>query len=123
MSRSIRLETVSFRQTKGMCGPACLKIVAAYFHIDVSQARLRSACRSSRVSGTTGVNLAKGARTIGLATEIRDHAEFGHVARWLRKGRAGHRRLDEYGEGLFRPIRGRRPLLRRLRTEPQYNCP
>jgi ABC-type bacteriocin/lantibiotic exporter with double-glycine peptidase domain len=86
MSRAIRLETSGFRQTKAMCGPACLKIVAAYFDIDVSQERLRRACRSSPVSGTTGANLVKGARAIGLAAEIRDRAGFDHIARWLGKG-------------------------------------
>ena len=82
----LALETSRFRQSKARCGPASLKIVAGYFQINVSEERAAAMCRTSRVSGTTGRNLASAARKLGLAARIVDGANLRMVAAWLRKG-------------------------------------
>jgi ABC-type bacteriocin/lantibiotic exporter with double-glycine peptidase domain len=69
-----------------MCGPACLKIVFAYFGRHVSEKEIAKACRTSPKSGTTGTNLVKGARRFGFDAELVDHSNFRTIAKWLRRG-------------------------------------
>jgi ABC-type bacteriocin/lantibiotic exporter with double-glycine peptidase domain len=69
-----------------MCGPACLKVIATYFGKSTSTRRIARACRTSRVSGTTGPNLVRGAQALGLAGRIVDGAGFRTIAGWLKRG-------------------------------------
>jgi ABC-type bacteriocin/lantibiotic exporter with double-glycine peptidase domain len=84
---TVSLKTTNFKQSPAMCGPACLKIVASYFGIDIGEQRLIRACRStSEISGTTGRNLVKAARGLGFHAEIIDNADFKTIEQWLRGG-------------------------------------
>jgi ABC-type bacteriocin/lantibiotic exporter with double-glycine peptidase domain len=85
-SATISLKTANFKQSPAMCGPACLKIVASYFGIDIGERRLIRACKSSKISGTTGKNLINGARKFGFHAEIIDNADFKAIGQWLRRG-------------------------------------
>jgi ABC-type bacteriocin/lantibiotic exporter with double-glycine peptidase domain len=85
-NRGIRLETSSFKQRRAMCGPACLKIVLAYFGKRASEKLIASACRSSPLSGTTGTNLVRGAGRFGFDAELVDHSNFRMMKKWLRRG-------------------------------------
>jgi predicted double-glycine peptidase len=76
----------SFKQTRGMCGPACLKMVFAYFGRRVSHKKIAKACRSTLASGTTGANLVRGAKKFGFAGQVSDHSNFRTIAKWLRRG-------------------------------------
>src|SRR4051812_8994795 len=82
----VLLKTTSVEQGQALCGPACLRIVAAYFGRDASEEKLARACRSSPVSGTTGANMLRGALSLGLAGAIIDGARFNTIETWLRKG-------------------------------------
>jgi ABC-type bacteriocin/lantibiotic exporter with double-glycine peptidase domain len=82
----ILLKTSSVKQGRALCGPACLRIVAAYFALDISERKLAKACRSSPISGTTGANMLLGARSLGLASAIIDGANFRMIEAWLRRG-------------------------------------
>jgi ABC-type bacteriocin/lantibiotic exporter with double-glycine peptidase domain len=85
-NRGIRLETSSFKQRRAMCGPACLKIVLAYFGKRVPEKVIADACRSSPLSGTTGTNVVKGAGRFGFHAELVDHSNFRTIEKWLRRG-------------------------------------
>jgi ABC-type bacteriocin/lantibiotic exporter with double-glycine peptidase domain len=93
-TQSIRLKTRNFKQSRAMCGPACLKIVLAYFGVHRSEKTIAKSCRASHVSGTTGTHLVAGAKRFGFHAELLDQSAF---ARWkvAAPGSAGHRRLDE----------------------------
>lgn len=80
------LATKSYRQSKMMCGPASLKIVADYFGIQASEKKLARLCKSNKIIGTTGENLLKGARTIGLHGRIINNSNFDTIQKWLKKG-------------------------------------
>jgi ABC-type bacteriocin/lantibiotic exporter with double-glycine peptidase domain len=69
-----------------MCGPACLKIVFAYFGRQVSEKQIAKACRSTPRSGTTGTNLVKGAKKFGFEAEVFDRSNFRTIEKWLRRG-------------------------------------
>jgi ABC-type bacteriocin/lantibiotic exporter with double-glycine peptidase domain len=85
-STDLALKTRRFRQSEARCGPAALKIVAKYFGIELPEAQLARICRTSSISGTTGINLVTTARKLGLAARIVDGANFKMIEAWLRKG-------------------------------------
>jgi hypothetical protein len=49
---------------------------ASYFSHAATEARLAKLRRSSKVSGTTGANLVRGAQALGLSARIVNHADF-----------------------------------------------
>ena len=69
-----------------MCGPASLRIVFAYFGTATPEKVIARACRSTDAAGTTGANLARGARRLGFAARIVDGADLRMVERWLARG-------------------------------------
>jgi len=79
------LRTKPFKQSKMMCGPASLKIVADYFGIQAGENKLAKLCKSNKIMGTTGENLLRGARAIGLHGSIIDDADFKTIQYWLGK--------------------------------------
>jgi ABC-type bacteriocin/lantibiotic exporter with double-glycine peptidase domain len=96
------LKTKSFKQSKMMCGPACLKIVADYYGIHKSERELSKLCKASKIDGTTGENMLKGARAVGLDGKIQDNANFELIAKWLRKGIPVI--VDWFSPGQSRPV-------------------
>jgi ABC-type bacteriocin/lantibiotic exporter with double-glycine peptidase domain len=82
----LQLRTGNVKQSRAMCGPACLKIEFAHFGRRVSEKEIGKACRSSPQSGTTGTNLVKGAKQFGFSAKIFDRSNFRTIAKWLRRG-------------------------------------
>lgn len=81
------LKTPSSRQKRAYsCGPASLKIVAKYFGVSHSETTLERLCKTSKATGTSGENLLRGARAIGLDGHIIDNASFQTIATWLKRG-------------------------------------
>jgi ABC-type bacteriocin/lantibiotic exporter with double-glycine peptidase domain len=113
-SFEIALETRRFRQTKARCGPAALKIVANYFGMKISEARVAALCRVSGRSGTTGENLVAAAHKLGFAAQITDGADLRTMARWLRRGipvivdwmSIGHRGTARVATGHYSVVSG-----------------
>ena len=85
-SRGVRLDTGNFKQSRAMCGPACLKIVLAYFGKRASEKLIAKACRASRLSGTSGANLVTGAKRFGFRAEVMDHSDLRTIEKCLRRG-------------------------------------
>jgi ATP-binding cassette subfamily B protein len=82
----LQLATGNFKQSRAMCGPACLKIVFAYFGRQIPEKQIAKACRTSSRSGTTGTNLMKGAKQFGFDAKVLDRSNFRTIAKWLRRG-------------------------------------
>jgi predicted double-glycine peptidase len=80
------LRVANFKQSRAMCGPACIKIIMGYFGKRVSEKAIAQTCRSSSSTGTTGANLVKGARKLGFAARIFDNSSFKIMETWLRRG-------------------------------------
>src|SRR3954451_13716999 len=85
-SRPLRLATDNFKQSRAMCGPACLKIVFAYFGKQVSEKQIAKACRSTLRSGTTGPSLVRVAKQFGSDAKVIDRSNFRTIPKWLRRG-------------------------------------
>jgi ABC-type bacteriocin/lantibiotic exporter with double-glycine peptidase domain len=84
--KPIALRTQSFKQSKMMCGPASLKIVANYFGIPATEQKLARACGSNKTIGTTGEGMLRGAEFLGLKAQIIDEASFSIIGKWMRRG-------------------------------------
>ncbi len=83
---TFRLDTPHFKQSKMMCGPASLKIVAQYFGIHKNEREFTRLCKANRIIGTSGKNLVRAAKVLGFTTRVFDDADFGTIERWIRKG-------------------------------------
>jgi ABC-type bacteriocin/lantibiotic exporter with double-glycine peptidase domain len=79
------LRTRSFKQSKMMCGPASLKVVAMYFGIRKSERELARLCKANTTIGTLGKDLAAAARAIGFNATIIDKSDFKTIQYWLNK--------------------------------------
>jgi ABC-type bacteriocin/lantibiotic exporter with double-glycine peptidase domain len=82
----LELQTQHVAQSTAMCGPACLRIVCAYFGLNISESKAARLCRTSLATGTTGRNLVRAARELGFGAKIVDQARFAEIERWLRRG-------------------------------------
>jgi ABC-type bacteriocin/lantibiotic exporter with double-glycine peptidase domain len=83
---AISLPVRPFKQSRALCGPACLKMILAYFGHRVSEKSIAKLCRTSTVTGTTGANLVRAAHRLGLVARIVDRANFATIERWLARG-------------------------------------
>jgi ABC-type bacteriocin/lantibiotic exporter with double-glycine peptidase domain len=83
---AIALDIGGFKQSKARCGPACLKIVLGYFGKRVSEKAIARLCRTSVRTGTTGSNLVRGAKRLGLVATVVDRASFSTIEKWLARG-------------------------------------
>lgn len=69
----------------GMCGPASLKMVLAYYGVDKSEAELSILCGTDPDLGTTDEGLKQAAESLGFAIEIHNNATFDDIQAWLDK--------------------------------------
>lgn len=70
----------------GMCGPASLKMVLAYYGIERSEAELVTLCGTDPVRGTTAEEIARAAKSLGCTVEIHDQSSFEDIRAWLDRG-------------------------------------
>lgn len=86
MRTNLRLDTRHVKQSRMMCGPASLKIVAEYFGIKKSEHELALLCKTNTRIGTSGKNLVAAAKKLGFETKIFDDSVFSMIEHWLRRG-------------------------------------
>jgi ABC-type bacteriocin/lantibiotic exporter with double-glycine peptidase domain len=80
------VDTSNFKQSRAMCGPACMKIVLSYFGVHVSEKQMAKVSRASPMSWTKGTNLVTAANRFGFRGEIIDNCNFRIIEKWLRLG-------------------------------------
>jgi predicted double-glycine peptidase len=72
-----------FRQSKGYCGPACLKMVLEYFGVNKTEKELAEIAGSNREHGTRAKGLAKAAKKFGFKTIIKDFADISDLRQYV----------------------------------------
>ena len=70
----------------GVCGPASLKIVLAYYGVEKTEDELAERTHCSAERGTTAEELARVARELGFDVTTQNGATFADLANWLLKG-------------------------------------
>lgn len=81
------LPVQSFQETlyAGMCGPASLKMILAYYGVDRSEAELATLCGTDSDLGTSGEDIKKAAESLGFTVEIHNNSTFEDIQVWLDK--------------------------------------
>ena len=77
------LRVPAFRQTTGYCGPACLKMILAYYGHTKSEAALAKLAHSTHEFGTPGERLVEVASMLGYQTVLKDNVTLSDLRRWV----------------------------------------
>ncbi len=70
----------------GMCGPASLKIVLAYYGVHKDELELAQSCGTDVEFGTSDEDIKRVAQALGFKVEIQNESSFVDIERWLKKG-------------------------------------
>jgi ABC-type bacteriocin/lantibiotic exporter with double-glycine peptidase domain len=79
------LPVISFRQTPGYCGPACMVMIFDYYGIKITEKKLATLTHASRSTGTTAENMIQVAKDYGFKTQLKDTADFKDIKHFLNK--------------------------------------
>lgn len=69
----------------GMCGPASLKMVLAYYGVEKTESELAQLCNTDPDLGTTDEGIKKAAEQLGFTAEIHNNSSFDDIQMWLDK--------------------------------------
>jgi predicted double-glycine peptidase len=69
----------------GMCGPASLKMILAYYGVDHSESDLAALCGTDSELGTSDEGIKKAAEALGFTVEIHNNSTFEDIQLWLDK--------------------------------------
>jgi ABC-type bacteriocin/lantibiotic exporter with double-glycine peptidase domain len=70
------LKVKPFKQSKGYCGPASLKMVLTYYKINKSEKELAKLTKTSRIKGCKEENMIKLAKKLGLKGYFRQNSSI-----------------------------------------------
>jgi len=90
-----------FKQSKGFCGPASLKMVLSFYGIKKSEKELAKLTKTSREKGCSEINLINTAKKLGLKGYIKKNSNINEIKRlnkknipiiidWFSPEQAGH---------------------------------
>lgn len=81
------LDIKPFQETlhAGMCGPASLKMVLAYYGVEKTEAEVAKECGCDPDLGTDDISIKKAAESYGFKVEIQNEASFEDIQYWLDK--------------------------------------
>ncbi|HLC95086.1 MAG TPA: C39 family peptidase [Patescibacteria group bacterium] len=85
--KKILLQVKPFQETlnAGMCGPASLKIVLAYYGVHKSEKELARLCQHSKKLGVTNEQMEQAARSLGFRVTVKYQSTFKDIEQWLQK--------------------------------------
>ncbi len=69
----------------GMCGPASLKIVLAYYGVEKTEQELFTLCKTKKDLGTDDKSLGKAAEQLGFKVKMKNKSTFKDIEKWLDK--------------------------------------
>jgi ABC-type bacteriocin/lantibiotic exporter with double-glycine peptidase domain len=75
-----------FKQSKGYCGPACLKMVLSAYGINKSEKYLAKATNASRIKGCSEKKIVKVAKNFGLNGYIKQKSSIKELKQLVKKG-------------------------------------
>ncbi len=75
-----------FKQSKGYCGPASLKMALSVYGINKSEKYLAKLTKSSRSKGCSEENITNVAKMFGLKSKIKKRSSISEVKKLVNKG-------------------------------------
>ena len=85
MKKMLKVKPFQETLNAGMCGPASLKIVLAYYGTEKSEKELAKLCETKQDLGTDDQAIKKAAESLGFKVKIKNKASFRDVESWLNK--------------------------------------
>lgn len=81
------LPVKSFQETlhAGMCGPASLKMVLAYYGMEKTEEELAKLCSTDSELGASDEGIKRAGESLGFKTEIKNNSTFDDIQSWLDK--------------------------------------
>ncbi len=79
------LNIPSYRQTPGLCGSACLKMVLAYFGVEKNEKELAKLAGATKNKGATAAGLTRAAEKLGFKSLIKDNASLADIQHYVLK--------------------------------------
>jgi predicted double-glycine peptidase len=77
------LKVKAFKQKKGFCGPASLKMVLDYFGLKKSEKELAKLSGATKTAGVGGENLLKAAKKLGFKGFLKDFSEISDIKKYV----------------------------------------
>lgn len=74
------------RETKGLCGPASLKILLAHYGKDVAEQELKNLSNANPETGTDHDGLMKAAKALGFKPTEKDNATLENLRQYVDNG-------------------------------------
>jgi predicted double-glycine peptidase len=74
-----------FRQSKGYCGPASLKMVLSFYGINKTENYLAKITKSSRTNGCSEEDIVKAAKKLGLKGYIKQNSSVNELKKLVKK--------------------------------------
>ena len=74
-----------FKQSKGYCGPACLKMILSFYEINKSEKYLAKITKTSRIKGCKEKNIIKAAKEFGLKGYIKQNSSIHELKQLIKK--------------------------------------
>lgn len=74
-----------FKQSKGYCGPASLKIILSYYGIDKSEKYLAKLTNTSRSKGCYGKELVKAGKKLGFKSYYKDNCSINDLKKLIKQ--------------------------------------
>jgi ABC-type bacteriocin/lantibiotic exporter with double-glycine peptidase domain len=75
-----------YKQSKGYCGPACLKMVLSAYGINKSEKFLARITKTSRTEGCNERNLVEAVEKFGLKGYIKQHSSIRELKKLVERG-------------------------------------
>lgn len=82
--RTIKLNP--FKQSKGYCGPACLKMVLSVYNINKSEKELAKMTKCSRIKGCSEINLIDVSKKLGFNGYTKQNSNINEIKKLVLKG-------------------------------------
>ena len=79
------LNVPAYLQTPAFCGPACLRMVFAYYGIPIKESAIALIAKSTREDGTPGENMVEAARHFNFHARMINNANLSKISGCLRR--------------------------------------
>ncbi|MBW2996858.1 C39 family peptidase [Candidatus Woesearchaeota archaeon] len=80
------LKLKPYKQSRGYCGPACLKMVLGYYGVVKSERTLAKMTKTSRTKGCEEKNIVAAAKKLGFKAYVKQKSSIAELRRLVRKG-------------------------------------
>jgi ABC-type bacteriocin/lantibiotic exporter with double-glycine peptidase domain len=80
------LKLKPYKQSRGYCGPACLKIVLGYYGIIKSEKELAKMTKTSCAKGCEEKNIVSAAKKLGFKAYVKQKSSIAELRRLVKKG-------------------------------------